>query len=213
MPGFLSSYTGKTGFQTTQDEAMFLADLEKIRESSLAQVDENTSIEDRLASLERLVSNLQVIQTTINNDIIVNGGGGGSGGSITLEVAGGPFQVGSLVHYSGASVSLATAQDASLRANYIVTASQGGTLTLSPLQVDTNVLETSSNDDGTGVLYLYTNGGVTRNVSDIINTDGSPVTGFEILQYVGFFNGLSGTVAPSGFLRGSIMFNPVLRIG
>lgn len=55
-------------------------------------------------------------------------------------------------------------------------------------------------DDNQGNVYLATQGNVTRDQSQIVNSDGSPVNGYVLCQRVGFWTTLAGAVA-SGYLR------------
>lgn len=194
--GSFSGFYAQQAFPDKQLWAAFLTALDNMQDGGL-------NYQRRLAALEAKVAAFQGGTTTIITETVDNG----SSGSLEVTITG-TFPTGALVHYAGSTAVLADATDATKWANWIVVDSGSGQSTLALLSPDLDILETGTGDDGSGFLYLYTGGGVTRNSAQIEASDGGPVSGFQLYQIVGYSNGLSQTVPASGYLRGAFFPTP-----
>jgi len=118
----------------------------------------------------------------------------------TIVTNDGGFQTGRLMHYRGATLAYADASTG-LRATHVSVAKQEGLLVLSRT-VDAIFLQpgVGTTDDGTGDVFLYTDGQVALSRDDLVNSDGSPKSGFVLLQFIGETQLLSGKDSGNGYV-------------
>lgn len=149
-----------------------------------------------------------------------NSGGFPGGGAVapnpqaaapfTISVAMGTqgLTVGTLVHYSARSLSLADCRDKDKWANFAVVAINGGfaTLTMIAASLPLRIL-TGRGTNTNGTLYLYRDGTCTDEYTDLVGTDGMPVGGTQITQIVGASQFNQGP-SPAGAIRASLLVQP-----
>lgn len=146
-----------------------------------------------------------IIRQTVTENRVGGGGGGGASAadSQTINTAT-TLLPGSLCYYAGATVAVADSNTAYEALWYVVSVNGNGTV-VRKWTVDADILETGTGNDGSGVLYLYRNGGVTRNRADLVDSFGTPVSGVQRVQIVGTWNALSSTQpSSSSYIRASI---------
>jgi hypothetical protein len=197
-----TGYVTKTGFPDKQQEASFLRELEQLQSGGNRESAQIAALQAQVNALARQVAAV----ASMSQAPAPAPPASAAGLSVTINA--GPFQVGALVAYWGGTAVLADCTDTAKRANWIVTSSSGSQTVLALLSPETDILETGTGTDGSGNLYLYTGGGVTRNRAQIEESDGGPVSGVALFQIVGYYNGLSQAPPASGYVRGAFFATP-----
>jgi len=114
--------------------------------------------------------------------------------------------VGQFVSCAGNTLAIADATTApsGIQATHVVVATDAIYAYLASVWEDIDVaLLGGSGNDGNGNIYLATGGRVTRDKSEIANDEGGLVGSYKLLQNLGTWTDLAGSVAPS-YTRSSV---------
>lgn len=170
---------------------------------------------ERLASSAGSGANSAPI--VVNNN---NSGGGSNNTTINVNGEGGSvfiatnlsLPVNSLVNVSGSNLSAASCNSTSTPATHVVVAVNATGIFIKALVENWPVtIMPGSNDDGTGIVYLYRDGQATLSRLDLQDSDGFAVGDARIVQTIGTVN-IYETSTPNGTVAVFLKFGTVKEI-